>query len=129
MGLLGMRVPSLPIPCPHVSSLEAPTFIVPIMIGQRIKEMRKARDMRQSTLAARSGVYESYISSLESGKVPNPSVHQIVKIAKGLGVSVDSLVNGQEEKDGLDEHFIHEYLKLDPLMKERFRAIMKIMYG
>ncbi len=56
----------------------------------RIREIRRARGLRQVDLARIVGVFQSEISEIENGK-RRPSVYLAKKIAKALRVSLDDL--------------------------------------
>jgi len=66
-------------------------------IGQRIKQFREAKKWRQEDLAKESGVPTTTTSKIEGGFIKNPSIEKIAKIAEALEVSVDSLLNKQDE--------------------------------
>ncbi len=56
------------------------------MFGARVKALREARDMTQSDLAKKArGLTCQYVSSVERGAT-NPTLANIDRIAKGLGV-------------------------------------------
>ena len=61
------------------------------MTGKKVRELRKANNLTMSELAKKSGTASSYISDLENGKIKNPSINKIEKIAEALGVSLDEL--------------------------------------
>lgn len=58
--------------------------------GNRIKELRKLRNITQEELAFRSDLTKNYVCDVENGR-RNVSLKTIEKIAYGLGVSVDKL--------------------------------------
>ena len=66
------------------------------LIGARILRFRKDFGWSQSELSRKSGVKASSISSLEAGKI-NPTIYTLIKIAKGLRVSVSELFDGECE--------------------------------
>ena len=55
-----------------------------VALGQRIKELRKARGLSQESLAERASISAKYLSDLERGK-RNPTFSTAEKIAEGLG--------------------------------------------
>lgn len=55
------------------------------MVGDRIREARKAKKMTQEKLAERIGVKRSVISKYENGLI-DPTISQIEKIASALGI-------------------------------------------
>lgn len=58
-----------------------------IILGFRIKEMRKKEGLTQQELSIRSGVPQADISRIEQGQL-NPSIQFIQKIAKGMNKNV-----------------------------------------
>lgn len=60
------------------------------MIGDKIKELRKARGLSQIQLAVQCDVYPDYISWWESGK-RMPSLLNAIALADSFGVSLDEL--------------------------------------
>lgn len=62
-------------------------------IGKRVEKARKARGWNMATLARRAKVSASYISRLEGGTYPNPSLAKMSAIADVLGVRVSDLVD------------------------------------
>ncbi len=65
------------------------------LIGRRIKEVRNLRKMPQTVLAEKCGITDSYLSYIECGKKA-PSLEVIIKIARALDTSVDSLLEGNQ---------------------------------
>jgi transcriptional regulator with XRE-family HTH domain len=65
-------------------------------LGQLIRENRRNAGISQEELAARSGLDRTYVSGVERG-VRNPSLTALLKIAKGLSLSLSMLLNGLEE--------------------------------
>ncbi len=64
-----------------------------------LREVRRARNIKQDELAQAVGVRQSMISGIETGRV-NASLPVAQKIAKHLGVPLDALVgeeSGQAE--------------------------------
>lgn len=58
--------------------------------GQRIRTLRKQRDLSQEALAERADLYFTYVSSVERGE-RNISLINIVGLARALKVPVASL--------------------------------------
>ncbi len=59
--------------------------------GQRLKELRSQKKMSQGDIARALGVHRAYISGLERG-VRNPTLANIERIAKALGIEVSKLL-------------------------------------
>ena len=80
------------------------------LIGKRIKEVRTARNMPQMLLAEKCDISDPYLSYIECGR-KKPSLEVIVRIAKELGTSVDSLLEGnQNTNSGVYEIELGELL-------------------
>ncbi len=67
----------------------------------RLHRTRKERDLTLRDVALESGVSIAYLSDLERGKLKNPTLDVLRKIAQALRVSVDSLL-GDETSDQPD---------------------------
>jgi len=65
------------------------------MIAQNIKKYRKKKGISQDKLSKLAGVTYNTIIKIESGATLNPRVDTLRLIAKCLGVTVDSLLNGK----------------------------------
>lgn len=71
-------------PTPSPKYANAPVLVA---LGEAIRSMRKARGISQEELAHRSQVDRAYMSSIERG-IQNPGVMTIIRIAKGMDISV-----------------------------------------
>ena len=80
-------------------------------MNNRIKDLREDRDMRQSDLAAATGIDQRTISNYETGKT-SPDAYALIKLADFFNVSVDYLL-GRTNSDLTTE-------------QKRIRAIEKI---
>ena len=65
------------------------------LIGKRIKEFRIARGISPMLLAELCDISDPYISYIECGK-KIPSLEVMIKIAKALDTSVDTLLEGNQ---------------------------------
>jgi transcriptional regulator with XRE-family HTH domain len=63
------------------------------LLGEAIRAERKKAGFSQEKLAEKASLSTVFISRVERGK-ESPSVDNVVKIAKALGVRVRELVNG-----------------------------------
>ena len=70
-------------------------------LGARIRALRQLHSMSMQTLAGESGVSQSYLSDIESGKAANPSIATIQAISSAFGLTVSELL--LENKAQLDE--------------------------
>ena len=62
-----------------------------LLVGQRIKEARKAKKLTQAELAQRSNIPPSNISELEHGNT-HIQLLSFIKIIEGLHVSADEII-------------------------------------
>lgn len=85
------------------------------LLGERIKVLRKEKDMTISELAERAGIAKSYLSSIERNKQTNPSIQFIEKVSEALGVSVNDLLYDSDE------------IELDDLDNEWLEIVMEAM--
>jgi transcriptional regulator with XRE-family HTH domain len=85
---------SLSIVADDIKSIETLDEAEQFLIGHRIKEERLKRGLSQSDLAhlAGLGVDQTAISRIERGATEDPGVILIYRLARALGVSVESLV-------------------------------------
>jgi len=66
-----------------------------ITLGERIKSLRKIQNLSQEALAEKCDFDRTYISLLERGQ-RNPSYLNLLKLTKGLGITLSELF--EEEK-------------------------------
>ncbi len=58
----------------------------------KLRKIRYERDVTQYELASSFGSQQKVISRIESGRIPNPSIHLIAKIATALGCKMDEFM-------------------------------------
>jgi transcriptional regulator with XRE-family HTH domain len=63
------------------------------LLGERIRSTRAALGLSQEALAYRSGVHWTFLGQVERAQ-RNLSLHNLLKIADGLGVDPAELVHG-----------------------------------
>ncbi len=72
---------------------EAMKPVEPPPIGRNVQTARKKQSLTLDMLSEKSGVSKAMLSQIESGKV-NPTVATVWKIAQGLQVEINSLLEG-----------------------------------
>jgi len=60
--------------------------------GSKIRKLRKTKGWSQEDLAFKTGLDRTYIGGIERGE-RNPSLKNIIKIAKSLNVEIYDLFN------------------------------------
>jgi ribosome-binding protein aMBF1 (putative translation factor) len=64
-----------------------------ILLGARIRALRKARGLSQEAFAAECGLDRTYVGGIERGE-RNVAIRNLALIAKGLGISMSELLSG-----------------------------------
>ena len=60
-------------------------------IGRRVMAGREQLRMNQQELADKAGLSRAYISRLERGLIPNPTITELGKLAEALGTTLGAL--------------------------------------
>lgn len=96
-------------------------------LGEKLRELRKQKNLTLDKLAELSGMSKSYIWELENRESQRPSAEKLTALADVLGVTptyfIEEDVRAPEERH-LDDAFFRGYQKLDPDDKERLRKIL-----
>ncbi len=69
------------------------THPVQVLLGARVKALRKMRGFDQAAFARHIDMDRSYLASIEAG-TRNVTLRNLIKIAKGLDVSLSELFEG-----------------------------------
>lgn len=95
--------------------------------GEKIKEIRKRKNITQEQLAKKLGVKRSVISKYENGTV-NMTLKTMLKIAMELDVSVDDFISENEEpKPNNDDERDELIRKLETLSDESLIALEEFL--
>jgi len=70
---------------------------VSVNIGERLRELREARNISMRALAARSGLSANALSMIERSKA-SPSVSTLYKLADALGVSITAFFGSDTQR-------------------------------
>ena len=99
-------------------------------LGDKIRRLRKEKQLTLDGLAVRTNSSKSYIWELENRNPPRPSATKIAQIAKALDVEIDYLIDDEtqiSEDDAKDMKFYRYYRRLTPETREKIRAMSKII--
>lgn len=95
--------------------------------GEKIRELRKSRNLSQDQLAELASLNRVTIAKYEAGKV-EPGAQALSRIADALEVTVDEIL-GRADPDQPDDDddvmAIREQLRRDPNMRILFEAVKK----
>ncbi|MGE5377116.1 MAG: helix-turn-helix domain-containing protein [Bacteroidota bacterium] len=70
---------------------------VSVNIGERLRELREARNISMRTLADRSGLSANALSMIERGKA-SPSVSTLYKLADAMGISITTFFASDSDR-------------------------------
>lgn len=94
-------------------------------LGEKIRTLRKAKNMKQQELAEKLGVHSKHISRYENN-LSKPSLEILLKLRDIFGVSLDYLV---VDEDSQDFHFkdkeLERYFKEADNLNEEDRQVIK----
>lgn len=62
------------------------------MLSEKIRKLRKEKGYSQEKLARKADVSMRTINIIEAGKIANPHVDTVTRIAKGLGIELSELL-------------------------------------
>ena len=70
---------------------------ISVNVGERLRELREARNISMRTLATKSGLSANALSMIERGKT-SPSVSTLYKLSDAMGISITEFFGSQTEK-------------------------------
>ncbi len=99
-------------------------------LGDKIRDLRKAKGYTLDKLAELAESSKSYIWELENKNPPRPSADKVAKIAAVLGVTADYLIDTTEKvgvEDATDNAFFRKYRKMDAATKDKIRRMADLL--
>ncbi|MDE0635330.1 MAG: helix-turn-helix transcriptional regulator [Candidatus Poribacteria bacterium] len=107
-------------------------------LGQKIRQLRKKKELSLNKLAENAGISKAYLSQLENDVSKQPSAEILLKIASALGITIADLLDQPvrvyaedfEDEDIPDvlREFIDTRGKALDIQKEDVRMLMSIRY-
>lgn len=97
-------------------------------LGEKLRALRKERQMTLDGLAAAANMSKSYLWELENKESPRPSAEKLDALAKILGRSVSYFLEIEEsvpEEEHVNEVFYRNFKDLEPEDRERVRMIVE----
>jgi transcriptional regulator with XRE-family HTH domain len=61
-------------------------------IGNKIKQLRNKQGLTQDELARKSDLPYTTLTKVETNVITKPTIQTVMKITKGLGISLDELM-------------------------------------
>ena len=93
-------------------------------IGRRVRKLREERHLTQEALAEAAGVSVPYVSHIERG-IKKPSLGTLLRLSATLGVTVDTLLRGNQPAEANAFYSDVQHLLDDCSQKER-RVLLEI---
>lgn len=97
-----------------------------VLLGRRVRELRKARRLSQEALAEKMNGHPKYLGSVERGE-QNPTIDFLMKLAAALKVELVSLFNFQWQKMSEAELKRKLHGMIDKAELEQLREILALM--
>jgi transcriptional regulator with XRE-family HTH domain len=69
-------------------------------IKDKLKELRTAQGLTQQALAEKARLSISAVIHIEAGRIPDPRISTLRKLARALEVSLDELASEEEDEGG-----------------------------
>lgn len=75
------------------------------IIGNKIYQLRRSINMTQQELADKIGISVTFLSEIENGR-KSMSVDTLVELSKGLQVSLDTIVFGNDTENDMQKDVV-----------------------
>jgi transcriptional regulator with XRE-family HTH domain len=95
-------------------------------IGERLRELRRARGVSQVELAKALGTYQTSVSAIERG-ARGVTVQQLIKLAGALDASLDEMVGRSARPTNgalKDRRFLKRFQRIDRLSKRQKQTLL-----
>ena len=79
------------------------------MLHERLQALMNQKKMTASAVSKLSGVPETTVRNIVTGKTPDPGLQNVVDIVKALGGSMDDIVGIERPPVTADQHLIALY--------------------
>lgn len=98
-----------------------------VELGKRIREARKRQNLTQEAASEKCDITAAYYGNIERGD-KKMSVETLAKVSKGLKISVDYLLFGNEQ-DELTEHLSEIQRTVDEKQMGKYLTVIKAVAG
>jgi transcriptional regulator with XRE-family HTH domain len=96
------------------------------IIGQRIRFIRKEKDMSQEKLAELADLHTNYVGAIERAEAEKLTVQSLVKVTSALGISIEQLFRYTDNKGEKDDLQIIMDILSEKSAKDRTLALALI---
>lgn len=100
-----------------------------VLLGRRIRALRKSKGLTQQELGAECGINYKYVGAIERGE-ENPSLSILQRISQGLGVEILELFRfSHEQRDPakLRKDLIDTINQIGKSETEKLQLILKVI--
>jgi transcriptional regulator with XRE-family HTH domain len=98
--------------------------------AQRLKQLRRSKNLSQTELAKLVGLHYNHLGRYERGS-SQPSAEALGKLAEALGVSTDYLLEGSTEDaakaDFCDRELLRQFQQVEKLPEEDKAVVKKLL--
>jgi transcriptional regulator with XRE-family HTH domain len=78
--------------------MPAPISDAARVLGERVRSLRREQGLSQEAMADRMQIHWTFLGQVERGR-RNINLHNLLKVARGLGVDTAELVRGLKAPD------------------------------
>ncbi|MHC3122776.1 helix-turn-helix domain-containing protein [Acinetobacter sp. GN11] len=103
---------------------------MPTILGDKIKKLRKGKNLTLEGLAKKANISKSYLWELENNDAKKPSAEILAQIAEHLDVTTDFLLEKDDREPteiDSDNSFFRNYKNLESSQKAQLRDIMNVL--
>lgn len=95
-------------------------------VGRKITELRTAQGISLTNLAKRSGIAQSSLSYIESGKA-QPTVETVEKICTALGITLSEFFSDTQEQEPLPPEVRRITEKIKQLPQNKLKILESVL--
>lgn len=95
-----------------------------LLVGEKIRELRKSRSLTQAELAAKIGVQQSDLCRMETGEY-KVSLDTLFRILAIFGLDIGEFFQERARtRDGGEEEMLRRWRRLSPRAREEVREFL-----
>lgn len=101
-----------------------------VLLGKKIREARKKQNLSLEKLAEQIDSSKSYVWELENKEGVNPTADKLSKLSTALKVSVEYLIDDEQEEatdSAFSKAFYRRYEKLTPEKQKALDAVLSAL--
>lgn len=98
-------------------------------VGDRVRRYRRLRRLSQQQLADAAHTDKGYVSRLEAGKIAEPGVDVLIRIAEALGVPIQNIADPRYYEADRQPTWEDDLLADPRLTDESKQALVVILRG